>query len=158
PSFVREASSRLPIIPEVERLPQAVAFPPVKEVPHFGIVQKTLEIADGEGGTHGMAKVRSAPRKATQKRQTTHTPPRRRSPSPSPIPFTPALLAQAVDLVHIIDATGTIRYVSPAITRLLGYQPKDVQGKDSFGFVHPDDVQMLRLATADLLRHPRRAV
>src|SRR5262249_32031393 len=24
--------------------------------------------------------------------------------------------------------------------------------------VHPDDVQMLRLATADLLRHPRRAV
>jgi PAS domain S-box-containing protein len=101
-----------------------------------------------------MAKVRTRPRKTQPRRRTTSTPARRRLRSPTSAAFTPALIAHALDLVHIIDATGTIRYVSPAITRLLGYQPEDVQGKDSFSFVHPDDIPRLRNATAEILRQP----
>jgi len=105
-----------------------------------------------------MAKVRTTSRKKTPQRRVTRPPSRSRAASPQTPTFTPALLAYALDLIHIIDATGTIRYVSPAVTRLLGYQPEDIQGHDSFQFVHPDDVSRLREATANILRQPGSAV
>jgi PAS domain-containing protein len=101
-----------------------------------------------------MAKVRTPPRTVTQRRQTTSTPARRHPRSSTSALFVPALLAHAFELVQIIDATGLIRYVSPAITRVLGYQPEEVQGKESASFVHSDDLPRLREAMADLLRQP----
>lgn len=105
-----------------------------------------------------MAKVRTTSRKKTPQRRATRTPSRPRVASPQTPTITPALFASALDLIHIIDATGTILYVSPAITRLLGYQPEDIQGHDSFSFVHPDDVPRLREAIATILRQPDRAI
>src|SRR5262245_34214870 len=101
-----------------------------------------------------MAKVRTPPRTVTQRRQTTKTAARRQPQSPTSALFAPALLAHAFELVQILDATGLLRYVSPAITRLLGYQPEEVQGKECASFVHPDDLPRLREAAADLLRQP----
>ncbi len=101
-----------------------------------------------------MAKVRTPPRTVTQRQQTTKTAARRHPRSPTSALFAPALLAHAFELVQIIDATGRIRYVSPTITRVLGYQPQAVQGKESASFVDPDDLPRLREVAADLLRQP----
>jgi PAS domain S-box-containing protein len=39
----------------------------------------------------------------------------------------------------ILEADGTIRYVSPAIARVLGLPPEDVVGKNAVAFVDPID-------------------
>jgi PAS domain S-box-containing protein len=45
------------------------------------------------------------------------------------------------DLICVTDLDGRFRYVNPAFTRLLGYQPRDLVGRQSLGLIHPDDVQ-----------------
>jgi diguanylate cyclase (GGDEF)-like protein/PAS domain S-box-containing protein len=51
------------------------------------------------------------------------------------------LLAEnASDVVSRADSDGTIRWVSPSITELLGWQPDEIVGRRSFDLVHPDDV------------------
>jgi PAS domain S-box-containing protein len=50
-----------------------------------------------------------------------------------------SLIANATDLITILDADGTIRYESPALRRFLGHDPDDLVGLNAFDFVHPDD-------------------
>jgi diguanylate cyclase (GGDEF)-like protein/PAS domain S-box-containing protein len=50
-----------------------------------------------------------------------------------------ALVQNSSDLITTFAADGTVRYVSPAIERLLGYRPQDIEGADLRAFVHPDD-------------------
>ena len=56
-----------------------------------------------------------------------------------------SLVANATDLITILDPAGAIRYESPAIERVLGYDPEELVGADAFALVHPDD----RAATWD---------
>jgi len=49
--------------------------------------------------------------------------------------------------VTVVDTDGTITYVSPAITRILGYDPSELVGHEGFEFVHPED----RARNADAL-------
>jgi PAS domain S-box-containing protein len=49
------------------------------------------------------------------------------------------LLAASTDVVSIVGADGRFTYVSPAVERLLGYDPDDLVGEDSRAYVHPDD-------------------
>ena len=50
-----------------------------------------------------------------------------------------SLVHNASDIIVILEADGTIRYVSPAIERVLGLQPEDVVGKNAVAFVDPID-------------------
>lgn len=43
------------------------------------------------------------------------------------------------EFVVLLDATGTIRYISPAANVVLGYTPEMANGKLAIEFVHPDD-------------------
>ena len=45
------------------------------------------------------------------------------------------------DIITILEADGTIRYVSPAVERVLGYKPEELIGKNIFDYVHPEDVE-----------------
>lgn len=49
------------------------------------------------------------------------------------------LVEESNDVATIIDTDGTIRYVSPAVTRVLGYDPKELVGNTGYEYVHPDD-------------------
>ena len=51
-----------------------------------------------------------------------------------------ALARHATDLVSIVDEEGMLRYVSPSVTALLGYQPSELEGTDGRDLVHPDDL------------------
>ena len=49
------------------------------------------------------------------------------------------LVENSSDIVAVLDGTGTTRYVSPSVTRILGYETDDLVGTPAFDFVHPDD-------------------
>jgi len=51
-----------------------------------------------------------------------------------------ALVEHAADLIVVVDPDGTIRYVSPAVSRTLGHAPGELDGTDLMALVHPDDV------------------
>jgi PAS domain S-box-containing protein len=46
-----------------------------------------------------------------------------------------------VDNVGQVDENGIFLYTSPAIKKMLGYEPADVIGKSIFEFIHPDDLE-----------------
>jgi len=51
-----------------------------------------------------------------------------------------ALVDDAPDFIEILDPDATIKYISPAITRLAGYRPEELIGQSALSFVHPDDL------------------
>lgn len=50
-----------------------------------------------------------------------------------------SLIENASDLITILNDDRTIRYQSPSVERVLGYEPDDLTDKSIFDFVHPDD-------------------
>lgn len=62
-----------------------------------------------------------------------------------------ALTESAMDIVTVLDHSSIIRYQSPSVKHLLGYEPKDMIGKSQFDMVHPDDRERLQSAFSELL-------
>ncbi|HEX5726760.1 MAG TPA: PAS domain S-box protein, partial [Longimicrobiaceae bacterium] len=59
-----------------------------------------------------------------------------------------SLLENARDVIHVLDADGTTRYVTPSVTRLLGWTPEELVGRHALELVHPDDQPGLFAALA----------
>ena len=53
--------------------------------------------------------------------------------------FYRSLIADSLDGISLVDAQGTITFVSPSIKHILGYEPEEGVGKNLLHFVHPDD-------------------
>ncbi len=51
------------------------------------------------------------------------------------------LIENALDLITVLGADGTVAYIGPSVKRALGYEPDELAGKNVFDFIHPDDVQ-----------------
>jgi len=51
------------------------------------------------------------------------------------------LIQNALDIIMVTDADGTIRYISPAVEWVLGYQPEEMVGTNTADYVHPDDLE-----------------
>ncbi|HOP49648.1 MAG TPA: PAS domain S-box protein [Ignavibacteriales bacterium] len=49
-----------------------------------------------------------------------------------------SLVQDSSDIINIIDENGRIMYTSPSVTKVLGYQPEEMNGKIIFEFMHPD--------------------
>ncbi|MEW6054389.1 MAG: PAS domain S-box protein [Nitrospirota bacterium] len=64
------------------------------------------------------------------------------------------LIENAMDVVTIVEADGTIRYQSPSIEHVLGYSRRDLVGRNAFEFVHPDDLQDARNSFSHLVHRP----
>ena len=60
----------------------------------------------------------------------------------------------AVDVVAVLDADGTVRYVSPAVETMLGYAPEEVVGNPVFDYVHSEDLERAVGALAETLVTP----
>lgn len=67
-----------------------------------------------------------------------------------------ALVENARDLVYVLDAEGVIRYASPNVRQVLGYDPEGYTRETFYAldFVHPEDRAYAEAALEDLLRHP----
>ncbi len=64
-----------------------------------------------------------------------------------------ALIENASDMISVMDADAVITYQSPAVERILGYTPGEVEGTDMFRWFHPDDAKLMRERLPRMLRH-----
>ncbi|HEU5430797.1 MAG TPA: PAS domain S-box protein, partial [Thermomicrobiales bacterium] len=65
-----------------------------------------------------------------------------------------SLLANAVEMITVLDAEGTILYESPASARVLGYDASRMENNDGFSYVHPDDLDGVVATFAALVGAP----
>ncbi|MEX2608699.1 MAG: PAS domain S-box protein [Gemmatimonadota bacterium] len=68
-----------------------------------------------------------------------------------------ALIENSADLIVLLSREATIRYVSPAIEKILGYEREEQRGRNVLDLIHPDDVETARTALARVLEDPTRA-
>jgi PAS domain S-box-containing protein len=61
------------------------------------------------------------------------------------------LVENISDIVAIIGADHTFRYISPAVEMALGYSAEEVLGRSSLDFVHPDHAAFLQQRTESRL-------
>jgi len=59
-----------------------------------------------------------------------------------------SLIEGALDLVTVVDDSGTALFASPSHERLLGWRPEDLTGRSALDIVHPDDRETLAPAFA----------
>ena len=55
------------------------------------------------------------------------------------------------DIVTLVDLQGTFVYNNNALTRVLGYNPEELNGRNIFELVHPDDKNQIGLRFQDSL-------
>src|SRR5687768_5033383 len=60
-----------------------------------------------------------------------------------------SLVRNASDVVLIADADGLVRYMSPAVSRVLGHDPAARLGKPIYDVMHPSDVEWIRSLVAE---------
>src|SRR5215211_2905505 len=65
-----------------------------------------------------------------------------------------SLVQYSSDIITILDADGTVHYVSPAVERVTGYRPEEQVGTNAFGSVHPDDREQALNTFAKVLKRP----
>ena len=63
------------------------------------------------------------------------------------------MVEHSSDIMALLEEDGTIRYVSPAVERVLGFLPEEVVGTAVFNYVHPDDVEHALLAFSEVLQN-----
>lgn len=69
-----------------------------------------------------------------------------------------ALIENSSDVISLLDAHGVVLYKSPSITHVLGFQPEELVGQNSFALTHPEDREMLAGLFVQLLKQPLQTV
>ncbi len=54
-----------------------------------------------------------------------------------------ALIENATDGILVVNTDGKIRYESPSVARILGYEPAALIGTSAFDLIHPDDLSQI---------------
>jgi PAS domain S-box-containing protein len=65
-----------------------------------------------------------------------------------------SLVRYASDIIMILDAEGVILYESPAVERVLGFQPQERIGTNIFSGIHSENLETVRARFAALLEEP----
>lgn len=64
------------------------------------------------------------------------------------------ILDEASDYVMIVGEDGQVNYISPAVERVMGYTPAEMEGIVAFELTHPDDLSIATDAFVDLFQNP----
>jgi PAS domain S-box-containing protein len=64
------------------------------------------------------------------------------------------LIDNSLDISVVVNPDQTIRYVSPSVTRTLGYQPEELIGRNAFDFLSPEDVDNIARNYQTIARQP----
>jgi PAS domain S-box-containing protein len=64
-----------------------------------------------------------------------------------------ALTENSLEGVTVVNTDGSLRYISPALKRMLGYEPEEQTGGNLFELIHEDDVQRVAGVFSDLLQN-----
>ncbi len=71
----------------------------------------------------------------------------------SKIEFFHALIQNSSDIITILSIDGTVLYESPSVVRILGYNQDELTGSNAFEMIHPEDLQKVRNAFAEVVGH-----
>ncbi len=63
-----------------------------------------------------------------------------------------SLVQNTSDIITILEADGTVRYISPALERMTGHKPEEQIGTKAFASVHPDDRERALGMFAEVLK------
>ena len=55
-----------------------------------------------------------------------------------------ALIQNSADLISLLDKKGNYLYVSDSVVNILGYEPISFIGKNTFSFIHVDDIEYIK--------------
>jgi len=69
-----------------------------------------------------------------------------------------SLVQNSMDITTMLTADGTVSYTSPSVTRILGYHPSTLIGKNAFQKIHPEDAGMVKAIVNQLLETPSVAL
>jgi len=59
-----------------------------------------------------------------------------------------SLVQNSTDVVMVVDADSTVRYVSPSVQGVFGYEPEELEGTKLVGMIHPEDkAQVIQFLT-----------
>jgi diguanylate cyclase (GGDEF)-like protein/PAS domain S-box-containing protein len=61
-----------------------------------------------------------------------------------------SLVHNSADIIAVLDVDGLVRYVSPAVERLLGASPAELVGSPFADLVHPDDMERANMLLAGI--------
>ena len=64
------------------------------------------------------------------------------------------IIKNSTDIATIIDPSGTISYVSPAVERVLGYKPDELIGEDGFAYQPPETTEAVSEAIEYVIANP----
>ncbi|HEX5724364.1 MAG TPA: PAS domain S-box protein [Longimicrobiaceae bacterium] len=65
-----------------------------------------------------------------------------------------SLVQYGQDIIAVLEGDGEVRYASPAVERVLGYDAAGLEGRSFFGVVHPDDDGAAQRAFEAAIFHP----
>ncbi|HEY7600776.1 MAG TPA: PAS domain S-box protein, partial [Candidatus Limnocylindrales bacterium] len=65
-----------------------------------------------------------------------------------------SLVRNSADVILITDSTGVVGYESPAVERVLGYDPQQRVGHSAFDDVHPQDLEWTQALFDELAHKP----
>jgi len=66
------------------------------------------------------------------------------------------LIADSLDGILLTDENAIVGFSSPSVTKILGYESSDINGKNVFDYVHPEDYSLAASAFFDeAKRNPR---
>jgi PAS domain S-box-containing protein len=66
------------------------------------------------------------------------------------------LTENALDILTVLNRDGLYLYNSPSLKRVLGYEPGELVGREAWGFIHPDDLEVTRTAFEQAIKYPDR--
>jgi PAS domain S-box-containing protein len=69
-----------------------------------------------------------------------------------------SLIEESSDVVALVNREGAFSYVSPSMTRVLGYVPDELIGRDVLALIHPLDLDSTKQLFDDLLRESSNIV
>ncbi len=69
-----------------------------------------------------------------------------------------SILQNLMDVVFVLDEKGTIKYVTPSVTAVLGYTEEELAGRIAIEYIHPEDMQRSGKLFQELITNPDSAI
>jgi two-component system cell cycle sensor histidine kinase/response regulator CckA len=67
-----------------------------------------------------------------------------------------SLIESGLDIITVLNSDGSIRYESPSVKRVLGYEPEELIGLSAFDYIHPSDRAATREVFTTAVKEPGR--
>ena len=68
------------------------------------------------------------------------------------------LIKNSSDSLGIINADGSLKYISPAAEKISGFPIAELEGKAFETLIHPDDIKDIQAAWNEAVKHPEKTV